>query len=155
MVRSKGEQRERRTQGEGERGGREKRGKSKLFLRHIALICPPAAKENDVLLPFFFFFLFFFYLFFPSWLDARLGIEHSWNQTVNKCNCYSKTKRTKKTIDTAFSQISLNQRRSWIIFNRFVYNAFSAYYLKYSIMTITFIQLNKTYIYYFIIMLFQ
>ena len=67
------ENRLREPKGEGE-GGREKRGKSKLFLRHIALICPPAAKENDV--PLFFFLLLLLFLFFlargPSWHRTQL-----------------------------------------------------------------------------------
>lgn len=59
----------------GEEGGRKVR-----FLRHVSLICPPAANENDDLQKAFFSL---------SLGSASPQANHSWSHTLNKCNLYS------------------------------------------------------------------
>lgn len=67
---------------------REWEGGEKVFLRHVALICSPAANENDDLQKVFF---------SSSLLALNLHCKtHSWRHTLNKCNLYSMMNITKK-----------------------------------------------------------
>lgn len=70
-------QQERRRERERER---RKKGGGRLFLCHVALICLPAANENDDLQKDF--FTPFFFCICP-------GNPHSWSHAVIRCNFYS------------------------------------------------------------------
>lgn len=65
---------------------REEKGGGKLFLRHVSLICSPAANENDDQQRDF----------FSSWLCICPSKPHSWSHTLNKCYLYSIMTTTKK-----------------------------------------------------------
>lgn len=75
------------TREEGRKSEREEKGGGKLFLRHVSLICSPAANENNDLQKVFSF----------SWLCICPSKPHSWSHTLNKCNLYSIMNTTKKT----------------------------------------------------------
>lgn len=61
--------------------------------RHVALICYPAAKENDDLLKWFF-----------TWHNIQSSGKAFWIQILNKCNLYSIMGQVKRNRKSALPQ---------------------------------------------------
>lgn len=88
-----------RQQGSGDRAREGKKGEENLFLRHVSLICSPAANKNyDPKSGLFF---------PPSWLCIWSNKPHSWSHRLNKCNFYNIMRQRRLTGHIALILISL------------------------------------------------